>query len=287
VLLADDDAVELARLCAAFGGALGAGAPLRADADFFAAGGTSLAAAVLCARLALPLQALLEHPTPRVLACSGLLPLQAAAEQQEVPSAAVRRDASGDAPLAKRLRLPPLPETEQTVGGGAVAAPADAWAPAMALSFACRCDAVGSAAASNAAQLPAALPAAAPSAPPAVELACAWRVPLRACVDASPLVLLPRAAAEPLPWRAVIGSHAHTVTCVEFDALPPAGSSSAAAAATRVVWSTDVGCASPALTALSATRIADAPASHGIAQRARGGRRGGAARRAARRRRRA
>jgi acyl-coenzyme A synthetase/AMP-(fatty) acid ligase len=256
------DSALLRRLRAAFGEALGLdGAALpRPHADFFAAGGTSLAAAALCGRLRVPLQALLDHPTPASLARSGLLPLDADADVSAAVRDEQRRrprdgsDATAAAlPPAKRLRLPP----DAPAAHIAPDAAAEAWAPAMALSFACRCDTLGGDADADAdkgamqAAAPPPLEAAAnahPDAlppPSALELACAWRVPLRACVDASPLLLLPRrgaAAAAPGRWRAVIGSHAHAVLCVELDAPPSDATSASAPAAARVVWSTDVGC---------------------------------------------
>jgi non-ribosomal peptide synthetase component F len=239
----------LARLCAAFGAALGAAGPLRPEADFFAAGGTSLSAALLCGRLALPLQALLDHPTPRALAEAGLtlapppLPDASAASRTEDRGTG----ANAEAPPVKRLRLPPdsaLDAIDAAVSGAEADA---AWSPALALSFAGRCDAIGRGAPPALPQ-PAAAGAPAPWEPPAAELACAWRVPLRACVDASPLVLLPEArgdvaaagAAGPPRWRAVIGSHAHAVLCVEFDAP---GTPARSARPMRTLWSADVGCA--------------------------------------------
>jgi acyl-coenzyme A synthetase/AMP-(fatty) acid ligase len=266
---ADDDAgaddahssALLLRLRHAFGAALGLdGAALpRAHADFFAAGGTSLAAAALCGRLRVPLQALLDHPTPSSLARSGRVPhADVMTREEQAPAARRPRDGHDDAmetlalpPPPKRLRLPPDAAAAACISPDAAD---EAWAPAMALSFACRCDVLGDAdeGASQASALPSPPLEAAADVSDALELACAWRVPLHACVDASPLLLLPRgmtgaAAAAPARWRAVIGSHAHAVLCVEFDAPPAsfsaaAASAPAAAAAARVVWSTDVGC---------------------------------------------
>ena len=183
------------------------------EADFFASGGTSLSAAALCARLALPLQALLDHPTPRALANSGLV--------AGLMSQHVQRPHSSDGdthPRAKRLRLP-----AETHAASTDSLCPDTWVPALALSFAGRYDKLDS------------LTVAAPSNLHGAsgDLDCVWRVPLRACVDASPLLLLP-AAGSGTRWRAVVGSHAHTALCVEFkpkDTSP------------RVLWTTDVGCA--------------------------------------------
>lgn len=211
------DALE-AQLCAAFAVELGLSASVGAEADFFALGGTSLSAAALCARLALSLQALLDHPTPRSLASSGLV---AHADMTLQPVARLLSNDS-DAPRpAKRLRLPA--QTDEALPQQSVVDAA--WAPALALSFAGRSDAIGKGITSVAAT-----PAIARDAP--ADLFCAWRVPLHACVDASPLLLLP-AAGSGTSWRAVVGSHAHTAVCVDFDAD---GSSA------RVLWTTNVGC---------------------------------------------
>jgi amino acid adenylation domain-containing protein len=204
------------QLCAAFAVELGLSASVGAESDFFALGGTSLSAAALCARLALSLQALLDHPTPRSLASSGLV-AHAALTQQPV---ARSRDDDSDMPRpAKRLRLPA--QMDEAVPRQSLGA---AWAPALALSFAGRCDAVGKGA------TPAAAPPVIARDAPA-DLFCAWRVPLHACVDASPLLLLP--AGSGTSWRAIVGSHAHTAVCVDFDAD---GTSP------RVLWTANVGC---------------------------------------------
>ena len=212
------DSLE-AQLRAAFAVELGMSeSTVGADADFFASGGTSLSAAALCARLALPLQALLDHPTPHALAGSGLV-------AGLVPQAVQQRPRSSDddaPPRAKRLRLPA--HTDVAASGPPCAA--DTWVPALALSFAGRCDML------DGGVMPAAV--AAPATPHGAsgDLDFLWRVPLHACVDASPLVLLP-AAGSGTSWRAVVGSHAHTALCVEFQA---SGTSP------RVLWTTDVGC---------------------------------------------
>ena len=210
------DALE-AQLRAAFAVELGMSeSALGADADFFASGGTSLSAAALCARLALPLQALLDHPTPRALAGSGLV---AGLAPQSVQQSS--RSDDNSLPRTKRLRLP-----AHTDVAASPPTRADTWVPALALSFAGRCDVL------DRGVTPAAIAAPANPHGASGDLVCAWRVPLHACVDASPLLLLP-AAGSGTSWRAVVGSHAHNVLCVEFqinDSFP------------RVLWTTDVGC---------------------------------------------
>ena len=209
------DALE-AQLRAAFALELGLSeSAVGVEADFFASGGTSLSAAALCARLALPLQTLLDNPTPRALASSGLV----AGLVQPVQRL---RSSDGDVqPRAKRLSLP-----AQTHVASTDSPCDDTWAPALALSFAGRCDKLDGGA------LPVAIAAPFDPHDASGDLVCVWRVPLRACVDASPLLLLP-AAGSGTSWRAVVGSHAHNVLCVEFqteDTSP------------RVLWTTDVGC---------------------------------------------
>jgi len=184
-----------AAVALAFAAALQSEESVDADANFFEQlGGTSLGAALLCGQLNLPLSTLLAHPTPRRLAAA-----LAASAAPPPPAAAGRKRRVEAAPAQPppstraRSRAPPPPARE--------------WAAAAAFSFACRAQALGGR------EAPPPPPPALPAPPDTPLLRLLWRLPLGACVDASPLLLLPGEGADGGEWRCVVGSHSGEAVC--------------------------------------------------------------------------
>ena len=242
---------DVAACAAAFAGALRVPeSDVGPDTDFWLAGGTSLSAAMLCGRLGITVQALLDHPTPASLAP------HVRASVGHVHDVTLE-DGDGSEPPAKRLRMAASADT--------AAPPDSAWVPARALSFAGRMDMLAgvlvadplhgqqqkvasrSGSGTNHATLlspssastlgTAATENRGEEAPVQGHLGmeALWSVPLGACVDASPMLLLPAPPAS--SWRCIVGSHAGIACCVECPSPHGDGGPNQAQAPT-VIWST-------------------------------------------------
>ena len=247
---------DIATCAAAFAGALRVPeSEVGPDTDFWLAGGTSLSAAMLCGRLGITVQALLDHPTPATLAP------HIRASVGHVTDAAVEDVDAGEGaePPTKRLR------TTAVTGFAEPAADSSAWIPSRALSFAGRMDMLAgvpavsdsvhgqqkvasrSGSGTNHATLlspssastlgtAATSPSHLEEAPlNALGIEALWSVPLGACVDATPLLLLPANTAA--SWRCIVGSHAGIACCVECSS-PHADDASSLRQTPTVIWST-------------------------------------------------
>ena len=190
---------------------------------FFDAGGTSLGAALLCARLGIGLQALLDHPTPTALAASGLVSPDALAAADRA-GAGIFAGASldGAQPSSSPHEAAPAP----ALASLPVALAADSATRSPSAPF--QADVRFGAAIGGAGTLfgsPASCGGGggAADASETAAITCLWRLHLGSCVDASPLLLLPPNGDS--MWRVVVGSHANNVACVAFDA-PGSGAGS-------------------------------------------------------------
>jgi acyl-CoA synthetase len=208
---------------------------------------------MLCGRLACSLQALIDHPTPASLAAwlHGSLPpprvsqlfrtltlssfRDAAALPQPGADGAKRRgEREADASVGE-TGPQPSPQKRARTDACDEAAPDDAWRPLQALTWS---GVAQSFADGHIAQPHPRSPIPAPfppvTGPPQLALAPLWRAPLGACVDASPLLLLP--ASSSAAWRCVVGSHSGSLLCAEFQS----------GAGHRRLWEARLGEAGPA-----------------------------------------